>query len=87
MNQTRRVCLVLIVVAALFGGCASKPTVLPAGKDSHGTNLYVIAGEPDLNGPASRRADQYCERRGQSAVIQNSGYKESGFTFSCTAPE
>jgi hypothetical protein len=43
----------------------------------------VIAGQPDLNAAASRRADQYCEKHGQTAVIQDSGYKESGFTFRC----
>lgn len=73
-------CIGLLVATALLAGCAAKPEVLPAGK---GSGLYVIAGQPDLNAAASRRADQYCEKHGQQAVIEDGGYKDSGFTFRC----
>jgi hypothetical protein len=80
MKHAIRSSMGLLILAALLAGCAAKPEVLPAGK---GTGLYVIAGQPDLNAAASRRADQYCEKHGQTAVIQDGGYKESGFTFRC----
>ena len=87
MQQIIRACLALMAVGVLSAACASKPAVIAAGKDPHGARLYAIAGEPDLNGIASRRADQYCEKHGRSALIENSGFKDSGFTFTCVDAE
>jgi hypothetical protein len=83
MNLNTRTCLGLVAATALLGACASKPDVISAGKD-HGKNLYAIAGQADLNASASRQANQYCQKHGKAAVIQDAGYKESGFTFSCS---
>ena len=83
MNHATRACLGLIVATALLGGCASKPNVVAAGKDHSGKNLYALVGQADLNASASRQASQYCEKRGKAAVIQDSGYRDSGFTFTC----
>lgn len=83
MNVTIGACLRLIAAAALLSGCASKPDVVAAGKDHSGKNLYALAGQTDLNASASRQAAQYCEKRGKSAVIQDSGYRDSSFTFTC----
>jgi hypothetical protein len=83
MHNAIRSCLRLLVVSALLGGCASKPDVVAAGKDHNGKSLYALVGQNDLNASASRQAAQYCEKRGKSAVIQDSGYRDSGFTFTC----
>jgi hypothetical protein len=83
MDNRTRVCLGLIAAVALLGACASKPDIVPAGKD-HGKNLYAIAGQADLNASASRQANQYCQKRGKAAVIQDGGYRDSGFTFTCS---
>jgi hypothetical protein len=85
MNKAIRTCLGLMTATALLTACASKPDVISAGKDHGGKNLYAIAGQADLNAAASREASQYCQRRGQAAVIQDSGFRGSGFTFSCDA--
>ena len=82
MNVAIRTCLGVIAATALLSGCASKPQVISAGKD-HGKNLYAIAGQADLNAAASREANQYCQKRGKAAVIQDAGFRDSGFTFSC----
>ena len=83
MNHATRACLGLIAAAALLGGCASKPAVVTAGKDHSGKNLYALVGQTDLNAAASRQAAQYCEKRGKEAVIQDVGYHDSSFTFTC----
>jgi hypothetical protein len=83
MYKANRACLGLIAATALLSACASKPNVIPAGRDHGGKNLYAIAGQADLNASASREASQYCEKHGKSAVIQDSGYRDSGFTFTC----
>ena len=83
MNHAARACLGLLTTAALLAGCASKPDVIAAGKDRSGKNLYALVGQNDLNASASRQAAQYCEKRGKSAVIQDVGYRDSGFTFTC----
>jgi outer membrane biogenesis lipoprotein LolB len=83
MRYPTRVFLGLIAATALLSACASKPDIVPAGKD-HGKNLYAISGQADLNASASRQANQYCQRHGKAAVIQDAGYKDSGFTFSCS---
>ena len=83
MKHATRTCFGLIAVTALLCGCASKPDVIAAGKDHSGKNLYALVGQADLNASASRQASQYCEKRGKAAVIQDSGYRDSGFTFTC----
>lgn len=83
MRHSIRVSLGLIAATALLGACASKSDIVSAGKD-HGKNLYAIAGQADLNASASRQANQYCQKHGKAAVIQDAGYKNSGFTFTCS---
>ncbi len=83
MTNATRACLGLLAITALLSGCASKPQVIAAGKDHSGKSLYALVGQNDLNASASRQAAQYCEKRGKSAVIQDTGYRDSGFTFTC----
>ncbi len=86
MNRTTRTLLGLIAAVTVLAGCASRPDVIAAGKDAHGKNLYAIAGHESLNAAASREAIQYCGKRGQSAVIEDTAFRDYNFTFSCSTP-
>jgi hypothetical protein len=76
--------MVLVMAAVCLAGCASTPKVVVAGKDRTGSNLYALAGANDLNAAASRDASRYCQKQGKYAVIQDGGYRDANFTFTCT---
>jgi hypothetical protein len=84
MNRPTRTCVALAVVAAAAAGCASAPKVVVAGKDRTGANLYALTGPTDLNAAASRDASRYCQKQGKYAVIQDGGYRDANFTFTCS---
>jgi hypothetical protein len=79
-----RTCVALVLVAGCAAGCASAPKVVVAGKDRTGANLYALSGPTDLNAAASRDASRYCQKQGKYAVIQDGGYRDANFTFTCS---
>ena len=84
MNRSLRTCVALAVVLASVAGCASAPKVVVAGKDGTGAKLYALTGPTDLNAAASRDASRYCQKQGKYAVIQDGGYRDANFTFTCS---
>jgi hypothetical protein len=84
MNRSARDCMALVILGISLAGCASPPKVVVAGKDRTGSNLYAFTGPTDLNAAASRDASRYCQKQGKYAVIQDGGYRDANFTFTCT---
>ena len=85
MNRAAvRLATAFILAGALLTGCASSPKVVVAGKDRTGASLYAFNGPTDLNAAASRDASRYCQKQGKYAVIQDNGYRDANFTFTCS---